>query len=189
MNRSLVFWAAVMTSACTQASEQPAPDNSTAVGMAKSAPVQAVSQHKLSASRSSLTANVSDLRIRVTDTTTVVDIPSDVLFAFGSAALQPDATLQLSKVVPLIGRGKPGLIEVIGHTDAIGEEAANEVLSKDRAQAVVSFLKQQQAITGSSFNAQGVGELEPIAPNTSADGQDNPAGRARNRRVEIIIPR
>jgi len=71
-------------------------------------------------------------------------------------------------------------VQVLGHTDSQGEEAANQTLSERRAQQVRATLV-EAGLGRARVAAQGVGESEPVADNANA------AGRARNRRVEIVV--
>ena len=73
-----------------------------------------------------------------------------------------------------------GSIRIEGHTDSQGAEAANQALSRRRAEAVMRFLA-EAGVDGGRMTAAGKGESSPVADNGSA------AGRARNRRVEIIV--
>jgi len=63
----------------------------------------------------------------------------------------------------------------------------NKELSERRAEAVKSYLVTNCAIAAQQLWTEGLGATKPIAPNTNADGSDNPAGRQRNRRVEVMI--
>jgi len=77
-------------------------------------------------------------------------------------------------------------LAVEGHADAIGQLDANRALALARAETVaneliVNNLRRERVTT------HGYGEERPVAPNTNPDGTDNPEGRARNRRVEIVI--
>ncbi|MFI6504036.1 OmpA family protein [Nonomuraea typhae] len=112
-------------------------------------------------------------------------LPSDVLFAFGSATLTPAANAaieDLSKQVTATG----GVVTVEGHTDSIGDDPANKALSRRRADAVLTKVR---GLLGEdfTFRAAGYGEAKPIARNTKPDGSDDPEGRAQNRRVELKI--
>ena len=69
-------------------------------------------------------------------------------------------------------------VHVVGHTDSRGAAAYNQKLSQRRAQAVVDYLK-ANGVPADKLMAKGMGEMEPVADNTTSDG------RARNRRVEI----
>jgi len=112
-------------------------------------------------------------------------LPSDVLFEFGSAALSGQAQAAIESLKDKIPSGG-GTVSVEGHTDAIGDDAANQTLSEQRAAAVRGALAAQLG-SGYTFAPAGFGERKPIAPNQNADGSDNPSGRAQNRRVEIRV--
>ena len=60
-------------------------------------------------------------------------------------------------------------------------------LSRERAGAVKEWLVKNGNVPAANVTAKGFGEDNPVAPNTNADGTDNPAGRALNRRVTIIV--
>lgn len=116
---------------------------------------------------------------------TTVTLSTDVLFDFNSAQLSPAAGTAISQVASAIDQSGQGTVVVTGYTDNIGDPSYNQTLSQQRAQAVVEAL--QAKATGSSVNYQavGMGDADPVAPNQNTDGSDNPAGRAQNRRVTI----
>ena len=138
---------------------------------------------------SDLKGDVSGLNIRVTDTATIVDLPADALFEFDKADLTPGAETELRKAAELIRKAPPGAIEVIGHSDARGDDAYNLRLSEKRARIVADWFAGQVGVRQRAFRVSGKGEADPIAPNQTADGKDDAAGRARNRRVEVVLPR
>lgn len=138
---------------------------------------------------SSLTGDVREFSVRVTASSTIVELPSDTLFAFDKADLTPQALQTLPKVAELIREGGTGAIVIAGHSDALGSDDYNLALSKRRAEAVRDWFVQQQIAPADRFQIDAVGKARPIAPNANPDGSDNPAGREQNRRVEIIIPR
>jgi outer membrane protein OmpA-like peptidoglycan-associated protein len=115
---------------------------------------------------------------------TVIRLPADVLFAFGSAELAPAAQQAIAAVDDQIGSGGTGTVTIEGHTDAIGSDADNQALSQRRAAAVRTALEAELG-SGYTYTSVGFGEPEPVAPNTKPDGSDDPDGRALNRRVEI----
>ena len=121
-------------------------------------------------------------------TTMIVDLPSDVLFAYDSAKLTPHADVALARTVQIIAAGPAGAITITGYTDSKGETDYNLDLSERRANAVADWLK-AHGVTASRITTRGRGKADPVAPNTKLDGSDDPVGRARNRRVEIIVPR
>jgi outer membrane protein OmpA-like peptidoglycan-associated protein len=112
-------------------------------------------------------------------------LPSDVLFAFGSAALSPAAQTALDSLVAQV-TGKAGTVIAQGNTDSIGDDPSNQRLSEQRANAVSQAL-QQKLGADFDYTPVGFGETKPIAPNTRPDGSDNPDGRAQNRRVDVVV--
>lgn len=112
---------------------------------------------------------------------TEVTINSDVLFDFDKATLTATAKKTLDGMTGKLGTAK-GPIRVDGYTDSKGSGAYNRKLSERRADAVRTYLAGK--LTGKTLSAKGHGEAGPIAPNTR-NGEDDPAGRAKNRRVTI----
>ena len=127
-----------------------------------------------------------NLEARETSRGVVVNLP-DVLFEFNSARLTADAREKVFDIASVLQKqANDRRIAVEGHTDSIGSESYNQALSQRRAQAVVAALS-SEGVRGSRLSAHGFGERYPVAPNTHADGTDDPNGRAKNRRVEVII--
>ncbi|MFV0256986.1 MAG: OmpA family protein [Acidimicrobiales bacterium] len=114
----------------------------------------------------------------------VLRLSADVLFDFDQATLRPEADEVLAGVAAALA-GTDAPLQVEGHTDAIGTDEYNDDLSLRRADAVVAALTDGGVTAG--MTAVGYGETRPIAPNTKPDGEDDPAGRALNRRVEIVV--
>ncbi|GAB2855808.1 hypothetical protein GCM10022221_64230 [Actinocorallia aurea] len=115
-----------------------------------------------------------------TGASTTLRISSDVLFEFDSATLTPQAKTHLARIA---ARLTGGGTRVAGYTDSLGAPAYNLALSRRRANAVKDALA---ALGVQGLTARGLGEADPIAPNTIG-GKDNPSGRAENRRVEIVF--
>jgi len=112
---------------------------------------------------------------------------SDVLFKSGSYELLPGARERLAKISGIV-LAYPGLhLEVEGHTDNIGSEEYNQSLSERRANAIKIWLMKREGLGAIAFKTVGYGARDPVAPNRNADGSDNPEGRAKNRRVEIVV--
>lgn len=128
-----------------------------------------------------------DLDARGSDRGVVVNLP-DVLFEFGRAELTPAARQKVRTIGDLLlSRGVEWRrVAVEGHTDSVGAQVANQRLSQRRAQAVADALS-GLGVAPQRLYVQGFGEAYPAAPNQNRDGSDNPQGRARNRRVEIVI--
>ncbi len=125
------------------------------------------------------------VEIRVTARGLIVNLP-DILFDFNRATLRPEAREVLSKLSGILLVTGDTRLSVEGHADSIGTEEYNQELSSRRAQSVREFLV-TNGLSRELVNAQGFGETQPIASNTKPDGSDDPAGRQRNRRVEIVI--
>jgi len=143
----------------------------------------------MSAHTSSLRGTISDFAVERTDFGTRVQLAADTLFEFDKAELTPAAQTNLQRTAELVRQGGRGTVTIIGHTDSRGEEAYNLDLSKRRAEAVAAWLRVQPGMDARTFAVEGHGEAEPIAPNSAADGTDDPQGRARNRRVTVDIPK
>lgn len=105
---------------------------------------------------------------------------NNVFFETGSATLSAESRTELRKVLELMTSNPTIVIEVGGHTDNVGAEAANMRLSHNRAMAVREYLV-QAGVPGSRVQAKGYGQTSPVAPN------DTPEGRQANRRTELII--
>ncbi len=103
-----------------------------------------------------------------------------VLFAFDSAELSDAAFESLDFFAESMHKYPGTQVLVVGHTDAIGEEAYNQLLSLQRAESVAGYIKQQN-VASKRMAMTGKGESEPI------DTNDTEEGRQRNRRVELII--
>jgi outer membrane protein OmpA-like peptidoglycan-associated protein len=118
---------------------------------------------------------------------TTITLRSDVLFAFDKSNITPRARAILRTVAARIKARAKGVVRVTGYTDSKGTDAINVPLSIARARSVVSVLAPATAGAGISFQSAGFGAGDAVAPNTYADGADDPAGRALNRRVTIAF--
>jgi outer membrane protein OmpA-like peptidoglycan-associated protein len=103
-----------------------------------------------------------------------------VHFEFDKATLTPEAMAILDKAASLLATQEKVVVEVAGHTDSVGTEEYNQKLSERRAIAVKDYLE-SKGINATRLTAMGYGELQPVASN------DTDAGRAQNRRVELIV--
>lgn len=130
---------------------------------------------------------VEDIRIKETAAEVRIEMSADVLFDFDKAIIKPQAEVTLNKAATLIrDRGKSA-VRIEGHTDAKGSDSYNQKLSMQRAEAVQRWLVDKGGIDRARLTAEGMGAKKPVAPNTLPNGADDPAGRQRNRRVELII--
>jgi outer membrane protein OmpA-like peptidoglycan-associated protein len=105
---------------------------------------------------------------------------SDVLFDTAKYTLRPAAREKLAKISGIV-LAHPGLnLKVEGHTDSVGSEEYNQLLSEQRASSVRDFLV-QQGVSENSVTSRGFGKTQPAATNDTAEG------RAKNRRVELVV--
>jgi outer membrane protein OmpA-like peptidoglycan-associated protein len=156
--------------------------------------VAAEQQQQIEAQRQELARNRElleelkrkNLEARETGRGVVVNLP-DVLFEFGKAELTRDARAKVRDIADVLNTTASGRrIAVEGHTDSIGSESYNQRLSERRAERIAGALE-MEGVSQQRIRAKGFGERYPVAPNTNADGTDNPSGRAKNRRVEVVI--
>ena len=110
----------------------------------------------------------------------VVTLPEGILFATDSTAVSSSARSDLFALADSMNRYPDTTINVIGHTDNVGDAAYNFDLSQRRAQAVSSVLI-NGGVSPARIRSVGRGEDQPIATNLTAEG------RQANRRVEITI--
>ncbi|AGY58460.1 OmpA family protein [Gloeobacter kilaueensis] len=131
----------------------------------------------------------TQLRAIDTRTETRIVLDADVLFDFDKDNIRPDAAAALVKVA-IVLKGYPGKpVRIEGYTDSMGSDSYNLDLSRRRAAAVQGWLLQNARIENGRMRTTGFGESHPVAPNANPDGSDNPAGRQKNRRVEIVVRR
>ena len=111
---------------------------------------------------------------------TAITLQADVLFAFGSSELSVPARAKVAELAAEIPDGAE--VAIGGHTDDIPYQRGNDVLSTERAQAVADAIA--DARPDLELEVTGYGDSRPVASNSSG-GEDDPEGRAQNRRVEI----
>ncbi|MDQ3314471.1 MAG: OmpA family protein [Verrucomicrobiota bacterium] len=128
-----------------------------------------------------------ELRMQESAQSLSMNLSGDVLFDYDKAALKPAAEEALKKVAVVLSQFPESKVRVEGFTDAKGGKSVNLPLSRDRATAVKDWLVKNGGVSATNISAQGFGEDNPVAPNTSADGSDDPVGRAKNRRVSIVV--
>ena len=110
----------------------------------------------------------------------------NVLFDFDKSNIRSGAADTLDMVAQVLTEYPDLVVEVRGHTDSRGTNSYNNALSNRRSTSAIQYLI-DKGIDKSRLIPKGFGEEEPIAPNETADGQDDPAGRQLNRRVEFKI--
>jgi outer membrane protein OmpA-like peptidoglycan-associated protein len=130
---------------------------------------------------------LQDLKAKVTEHEVKIELDADVLFDFDKYNLRPEAADSLRKVGEVAKSYGNSAVLIEGHTDSKGTHAYNMKLSENRATSVKNWLVQNAGVSASLITTHGFGETKPVAPNTNPNGSDNPAGRQKNRRVEITI--
>ncbi len=107
-------------------------------------------------------------------------ILKNVFFDTNSSDLKPESNAEMNKLVSFMKLNAGIKVEVSGHTDNVGDDKSNQVLSERRAKSVNDFLV-KAGIAQERVTAKGYGETKPVA------GNDTEEGRARNRRTEFTI--
>lgn len=105
---------------------------------------------------------------------------NEILFAFDSDQLQAGASEDLAKLADVLRKYKDTELLIEGYTDSIGADAYNEDLSRRRAEAVASVLRDNE-VNVDRLALAGRGETNPVASNQTS------SGRTANRRVEVQI--
>jgi OOP family OmpA-OmpF porin len=109
-----------------------------------------------------------------------ITLGADASFDTGKADLKPEGQAKLGELAAKLKDVSFDSITVIGHTDNVGSEAANQRLSQRRANAVKQYLA-THGIAAEKIKTTGRGMTSPVADNKTAQG------RTRNRRVEVEI--
>lgn len=116
-------------------------------------------------------------------------LAGDIAFDFGSRRISSAAGKKLAEIAKVIRQHQDIIVRINGYTDSKGSDRYNKRLSAERAEAVRQWLTKKGGIAPAILVSEGFGEQKPVAPNAWPDGSDNPEGRAKNRRVEIVIER
>lgn len=124
--------------------------------------------------------NNDDVQITNTGDRLIVTLPQDILFATDSSAVRSDLRRDLGAIAGNLQAYPNSTIQVLGHTDNVGDASYNQGLSQRRAEAVADVLL-NAGVPFSRIQTIGRGEDQPLASNLT------PEGRAQNRRVEIVI--
>ena len=132
-----------------------------------------------------LNAALKDLGAKTTQTEIRIELASDVLFDFDKADLLPKAIPELEKVATVLKSYPGAACSIEGHTDNKGLNDYNQKLSERRAASVKTWLGAHGVST--SMTTRGWGATKPVAPNVLPNGHDDPEGRQKNRRVEIVV--
>lgn len=134
-----------------------------------------------------LAARTTALQVHESSSEIRIEMSADVLFDFDKATLSAKAQDSLEQAASIIREKAKGQVRIDGHTDSKGDERYNLRLSERRASAVKMWFVQKAGLADSRFVTHGYGEQRPVVSNTKPDGSDDPDGRQKNRRVEIVF--
>ncbi|MFM9847353.1 MAG: OmpA family protein [Hyphomicrobiaceae bacterium] len=134
-----------------------------------------------------LGGRVESLQVRETETETRIELPADILFDFDKADIRASAAPALKQAAEIVRKGARGTVTVEGHTDAKGSAGYNQKLSERRSASVQKWLVEREGLQAMRFQTKGFGAARPVAPNAKPNGADDPEGRQKNRRVEIVF--
>lgn len=156
--------------------------NNIVMGAALGATAGALIGQELDRQEKALRAAIGNGEVGIINTGSelVVTLPEAITFDTGSALLRGDLRDDLVALADNLNAFPDTTVDIIGHTDNVGDAGSNQRLSTRRAEAVYEVLL-NAGVDGARMRAIGRGESEPKASNLSAEG------RAANRRVEIII--
>ena len=132
------------------------------------------------AKQAELLSQIEGLKTKQTEKGLVLSLSGSVLFETGKSQLLPAAQKKLSEVGKALKDDSKHSFNVVGFTDSTGSKEINDRLSKERADAVRSYLV-SQGVPTDKIRSEGMGPANPVASN------DSPEGRADNRRVEIVV--
>lgn len=129
----------------------------------------------------SIASKLADLGFEKTDEGYVLNLPGPLLFETGSDVLNEGAKTRLATLASDLRQLEIKKLRLFGHTDNVGSADFNRALSTRRAEAVAQAIS-QHGFAQDSLERRGLGFDRPLASN------DTPEGRAKNRRVAIIVP-
>jgi len=130
---------------------------------------------------------LKELNAAVTATEIKIDLAADVLFDFDKAELKKEAEPSLQNLATVLNANPGAKVAIEGHTDGKGADAYNQALSEQRAASVKQWLVANAKVDAANIATRGWGKTKPVAHNAKPDGSDDPEGRAKNRRVEIVV--
>ena len=129
----------------------------------------------------SLASKLIDLGFEKTDEGYVLNLPGPLLFETGSDVLSENAKVVIGKLADDLRILEIKKLRLFGHTDNVGSAEFNRTLSTKRAESVAQAVS-QHGFAQENLERRGFGFDRPLA------GNDTPEGRAKNRRVAVIVP-
>lgn len=117
---------------------------------------------------------------------TTLSVSADALFKANRWTLNPDAFETMDVLGPMIAKAGKHPARIESYTDSTASDSDNQAVSEKRAITIRGWLV-NHGYLHEGTPIQGFGSNNPVAPNTKPDGSDNPKGRQKNRRIEIVI--
>ena len=154
-----------------------------AIGAAVGAVVGNVWSKRMEAQKQQMEQATRGTGVQVTktgDDRLKLEIPSDISFDTNRSDIKPDFRPILDRFAATLNDNPATTVSIVGHTDSTGSASVNQPLSVERAAHTRDYLA-SRGVSPTRIVIEGRGEQEPVASN------DDPAGRARNRRVEIFV--
>lgn len=111
---------------------------------------------------------------------------TNILYDYDKASLRPESAASLEKLTELMKNNPSIDVQIYSYTDSKGTAGYNLNLSQQRAESVVNYLV-RNGVERSRLSAKGMGMNNPVAPNKTENGKDNPEGRQQNRRTTFRI--
>ncbi len=133
------------------------------------------------AAQPSLISKLVDLGFEKTDEGYVLNLPGPLLFDTGSDVLSDNAKVVIAKLANDLRSLDIKKLRLFGHTDNVGSAEFNRTLSTKRAESVAQAVS-LHGFAQENLERRGFGFDRPLA------GNDTPEGRAKNRRVAVIVP-
>ena len=178
IRRSVLLVLFALAAACGQRADQPGQP-------AEKLRQPPVSQSTQAPASSIMRPEVAEEVAPPSPPSTPQELRAVIVFEKG-AKLDDAARTALNDLIAQPAFAAGGAITLSGHSDTSGSDADNLATSRRRAEAVRDHLR-SMGVDAERISVIALGERRPIAPNAQADGSDDPEGRQRNRRVEIVV--
>jgi outer membrane protein OmpA-like peptidoglycan-associated protein len=140
----------------------------------------AIIGHQMDQQAKELSQNIKGATVERVGEGIEVTFASGLLFAFDSDSIQAAAGANLRELASSLQKYPDSQLLIVGHTDNVGEDSYNQLLSQRRSNSAAAYLA-AQGVARTRLAATGKGESEPVATN------ETDAGRQKNRRVEVAI--
>ena len=140
----------------------------------------AIIGHQMDQQAKELSQNIQGATVERVGEGIQVTFASGLLFAFDSDSIQAAAGTNLRELASSLQKYPDSQLLIVGHTDNVGEDSYNQLLSQRRSNSAAAYLA-AQGVARTRLAATGKGESEPVTTN------DTDAGRQKNRRVEVAI--